>query len=111
MPLDCAEIAVDMPSTKNALRQDLGRAQVGSRADGNSLLYIDLQLLHEVTSPQAFEGLQLAGRPVACRCQPGDARSQCANLGARTRSLVTDEVALEQVVTQTKTVKHWCVTV
>ncbi len=28
------------------------------------LLYIDLQLCHEVTSPQAFEGLRLAGRPV-----------------------------------------------
>ena len=29
-----------------------------------SMLYIDLQLLHEVTSPQAFEGLRLAGRKV-----------------------------------------------
>jgi len=29
-----------------------------------TVLYIDLQLLHEVTSPQAFEGLRLAGRPV-----------------------------------------------
>lgn len=28
------------------------------------LLYIDLHLLHEVTSPQAFEGLRLAGRPL-----------------------------------------------
>ncbi len=30
--------------------------------DGNSLLYIDRQLIHEVTSPQAFEGLRLANR-------------------------------------------------
>ncbi len=30
--------------------------------DGSVLLYIDRQLLHEVTSPQAFEGLRLAGR-------------------------------------------------
>ena len=29
-----------------------------------TLLYIDLHLVHEVTSPQAFEGLRLAGRPV-----------------------------------------------
>jgi 3-isopropylmalate/(R)-2-methylmalate dehydratase large subunit len=29
-----------------------------------ALLYIDLHLLHEVTSPQAFEGLRLAGRTV-----------------------------------------------
>ena len=32
--------------------------------DGRSLLYIDRHLVHEVTSPQAFEGLRLAGRPV-----------------------------------------------
>jgi 3-isopropylmalate/(R)-2-methylmalate dehydratase large subunit len=35
------------------------------RADGEpDLLYIDLHLVHEVTSPQAFDGLRLAGRPV-----------------------------------------------
>ncbi|MDQ4008431.1 MAG: 3-isopropylmalate dehydratase large subunit [Actinomycetota bacterium] len=35
------------------------------RADGEpDLLYIDLHLIHEVTSPQAFEGLRLAGRTV-----------------------------------------------
>jgi 3-isopropylmalate/(R)-2-methylmalate dehydratase large subunit len=32
--------------------------------DGTCVLYIDRHLLHEVTSPQAFEGLRLAGRPV-----------------------------------------------
>jgi 3-isopropylmalate/(R)-2-methylmalate dehydratase large subunit len=32
--------------------------------DGTTLLYIDRQLVHEVTSPQAFEGLKLAGRKV-----------------------------------------------
>ncbi|MDJ0884532.1 MAG: 3-isopropylmalate dehydratase large subunit, partial [Desulfobacterales bacterium] len=32
--------------------------------DGSSLLYIDRHLVHEVTSPQAFEGLRLAGRRV-----------------------------------------------
>ncbi len=30
--------------------------------DGTALLYIDRQLVHEVTSPQAFEGLRMAGR-------------------------------------------------
>jgi 3-isopropylmalate/(R)-2-methylmalate dehydratase large subunit len=33
-------------------------------ADGPSVLYIDLHLVHEVTSPQAFEGLRIAGRTV-----------------------------------------------
>ena len=32
--------------------------------DGNAILYIDLHLIHEVTSPQAFEGLRSAGRKV-----------------------------------------------
>ncbi|HZU88128.1 MAG TPA: 3-isopropylmalate dehydratase large subunit [Stellaceae bacterium] len=32
--------------------------------DGTCLLYIDMHLVHEVTSPQAFEGLRLAGRRV-----------------------------------------------
>ena len=33
-------------------------------ADGTALLYVDRHLIHEVTSPQAFEGLRLAGRKV-----------------------------------------------
>ena len=37
---------------------------VHAEADGTSLLYIDRHLVHEVTSPQAFEGLKLAGRKV-----------------------------------------------
>lgn len=35
---------------------------VKQREDGTALIYIDRQLLHEVTSPQAFEGLRMAGR-------------------------------------------------
>jgi 3-isopropylmalate/(R)-2-methylmalate dehydratase large subunit len=35
---------------------------VRTEADGTALLYIDRHLVHEVTSPQAFEGLKLAGR-------------------------------------------------
>ena len=35
---------------------------VHEEADGTVLLYIDRHLIHEVTSPQAFEGLKLAGR-------------------------------------------------
>ena len=36
--------------------------EVKRRDDGSSLIYIDRQILHEVTSPQAFEGLRLAHR-------------------------------------------------
>lgn len=37
---------------------------VQSDADGSTLIYIDRHLVHEVTSPQAFEGLRVAGRKV-----------------------------------------------
>ncbi|MSP81834.1 MAG: 3-isopropylmalate dehydratase large subunit [Alphaproteobacteria bacterium] len=37
---------------------------VETQADGTSLIYVDRHLVHEVTSPQAFEGLRVAGRPV-----------------------------------------------
>jgi 3-isopropylmalate/(R)-2-methylmalate dehydratase large subunit len=35
---------------------------VRTEEDGTALLYIDRHLVHEVTSPQAFEGLRIAGR-------------------------------------------------
>ncbi len=37
---------------------------IETNAEGSSLLYIDRHLVHEVTSPQAFEGLRMAGRKV-----------------------------------------------
>src|SRR5271168_4192161 len=37
---------------------------VDRQDDGTCLIYIDRHLVHEVTSPQAFEGLRLAGRAV-----------------------------------------------
>src|SRR5215204_2616419 len=37
---------------------------VNRQADGTCLIYIDRHLVHEVTSPQAFEGLRLTGRKV-----------------------------------------------
>jgi 3-isopropylmalate/(R)-2-methylmalate dehydratase large subunit len=48
------------------LAEKLWDAHVVRKGEGQEpdLLYIDLHLVHEVTSPQAFEGLRLAGRPV-----------------------------------------------
>ena len=37
---------------------------VDQQEEGNALLYVDRHLIHEVTSPQAFEGLRLANRKV-----------------------------------------------
>ncbi|GAB3747833.1 3-isopropylmalate dehydratase large subunit [Yimella radicis] len=47
------------------LAEKVWEQHVVRRAEGEpDLLFIDLHLLHEVTSPQAFDGLRLAGRPV-----------------------------------------------
>jgi 3-isopropylmalate/(R)-2-methylmalate dehydratase large subunit len=47
------------------LAEKLWEAHVVRRAAGEpDLLYVDLHLVHEVTSPQAFDGLRLAGRKV-----------------------------------------------
>ncbi len=47
------------------LSQKIWDSHVVHRGDGEpDLLYIDLHLVHEVTSPQAFDGLRMAGRPV-----------------------------------------------
>ena len=43
---------------------DLHVVKEGAEAGEPDLLYIDLHLVHEVTSPQAFDGLRLSGRPV-----------------------------------------------
>ncbi len=56
------------PEAGRTLAQKLWDAHVvpggSSGADEPDLLYVDLHLVHEVTSPQAFEGLRMAGRRV-----------------------------------------------
>ncbi|MET0509644.1 MAG: 3-isopropylmalate dehydratase large subunit [Burkholderiaceae bacterium] len=52
-----------MSLTARTLYDKLWDAHViHAEADGTTLLYIDRHLIHEVTSPQAFEGLRVAGR-------------------------------------------------
>src|SRR3954451_13804210 len=62
-------IACDEPTSGATMTQTLSEKvwerHLVRQADGEpDLLYIDLHLLHEVTSPQAFDGLRMAGRPV-----------------------------------------------
>jgi len=53
----------DIPMAGKTLYDKLWEQHVvKERDDGTALIYIDRQLLHEVTSPQAFEGLRIAGR-------------------------------------------------
>ena len=54
-----------MPATPRTMFQKIWDSHVVLAEPGKqTILYIDLQLVHEVTSPQAFEGLRLSGRKV-----------------------------------------------
>src|SRR5687767_5679839 len=65
-------------------------------ADGESLLYVDLHLVHEVTSPQAFGGLRAAGRPV--RRPDRTFATVDHNVPTTARHLpITDQLALAQI--------------
>jgi len=71
---------------------------VRAEPDGTTLLYIDRQLVHEVTSPQAFEGLKLTGRrprrPGATLAVPDH------NVPTTDRRLgITDQVSALQIQT------------
>jgi 3-isopropylmalate/(R)-2-methylmalate dehydratase large subunit len=55
----------DEASRPRTLAEKIWDGHVVRSAEGEpDLLYIDLHLIHEVTSPQAFDGLRLSGRPV-----------------------------------------------
>src|SRR3990172_672949 len=54
-----------MSTAPRTLADKVWERHVVHRAEGEpDLLYVDLHLIHEVTSPQAFDGLRLSGRPV-----------------------------------------------
>src|SRR5215470_1349350 len=72
-------------------------AHVVRHAEGlPDLLYVDLHLVHEVTSPQAFEGLRLAGRRV--RRPELTVATMDHNVSTGDRRLpIADEVSARQV--------------
>ncbi|MDT8321273.1 MAG: 3-isopropylmalate dehydratase large subunit [Xanthomonadales bacterium] len=70
---------------------------VVSNEDGATLLYIDRHLLHEITSPQAFEGLRLAGRGL---WRPGAAVAVMDhNVPTRNRTRIANPIARLQLET------------
>lgn len=77
--------------------------------DGTSLLYIDLHLVHEVTSPQAFEGLRLNNRPVHA---PQKTLAVCDhNVPTKNRAKgIADEESKLQVETLEKNIKEHNIT-
>ncbi|TCS84475.1 3-isopropylmalate dehydratase large subunit [Tepidibacillus fermentans] len=70
-----------------------------------SLLYIDLHLVHEVTSPQAFEGLRLAGRKV--RRPDLTFATMDHNVPTKDRFNITDPIAKQQIDTLIKNCKEF----
>ena len=80
---------------KHLVRQDAGENGQGA---GDAILYIDQQLCHEVTSPQAFEGLRLAGRKIR-RPEKTMAVSD-HNVPTTDRTApITDEISKKQIET------------
>ncbi|MEM6363694.1 MAG: 3-isopropylmalate dehydratase large subunit [Planctomycetota bacterium] len=70
---------------------------------GPAILYIDLHLVHEVTSPQAFEGLRLNNRPV--RRPERTIATPDHNVPTSDRSLpIADEISRKQI----ETLRHNC---
>ena len=86
-------------SAPRTLFQKVWDAHVVHAEDGGpALLYIDLHLVHEVTSPQAFEGLRLAGRSV--RRPDRTLATVDHNVPTGNRSLpIVDPVSAQQVRT------------
>ena len=108
------------------LAEKVWRDHIVRKGEGGEpdLIYIDLHLIHEVTSPQAFEGLRLAGRPVrrpdltlatedhntptlnidlpiadpTSRTQIDTLRSNCAEFGVRLHSLGDADQGIVHVV-------------
>jgi 3-isopropylmalate/(R)-2-methylmalate dehydratase large subunit len=67
---------------------------------GSNLLFVDLHLVHEVTSPQAFEGLRLAGRTVRRRDRTlATADHNTPTDGTPTAARIRDELSRVQVQT------------
>src|SRR5919205_941269 len=109
---------------ERTLAEKVWDAHVVRSADGEpDLLYIDLHLVHEVTSPQAFDGLRLAGRRVrrpdltiatedhntptdnlftiadpVYRTQTETLRKNCADFGIRLHSLGDAEQGIVHVL-------------
>lgn len=73
--------------------------------DGSSLIYIDRQLLHEVTSPQAFEGLKLANRSLWSNTASVAVPDH--NVPTDSHEIIKDEIAKIQIKTLASNCKQY----
>jgi 3-isopropylmalate/(R)-2-methylmalate dehydratase large subunit len=84
---------------------------VHSQEDGTCLLYVDRHLIHEVTSPQAFEGLRVAGRKVR---RPGATLAvpdhNVPTTPERKQGIIKDETSRIQVQTLADNTREFGIT-
>ena len=69
---------------------------VHEQSDGTSLIYVDRHLVHEVTSPQAFEGLRLQKRKVAIETQFLNVEIEADDIAKKSEELQKTIASLEQ---------------
>lgn len=88
-------------SQLKTLFEKIWDAHVVREDEGRALLYVDLHLVHEVTSPQAFDGLRMSSRRV--RRPDLTLATMDHNVPTTDRSLpILDQVSLKQMETLTK---------
>src|SRR4028118_1798259 len=96
--------------TPRTLFEKIWDAHLVHEENGRTLLYIDLHLVHEVTSPQAFEGLRLTGRKV--RRPDLTLATMDHNVPTTDRSLpILDQISAKQMDTLRRNCDEFGVTV
>ena len=94
---------------KLTLAEKVWRDHVVQKGENGApdLIYIDFQLLHEVTSPQAFDGLRLAGRKMRHpELHLATEDHNVPTIGIKTGNLL--EIKDEISRTQVSTLRHNC---
>lgn len=86
-----------MPTPKNIIQKIWEQHVVYQEEGKPDLLYIDLHLVHEVTSPQAFEGLRMNGRKV--RRPDLTFATMDHNVPTRQRLTINDPISKKQIDT------------
>ena len=95
-------------SAPKTLAEKVWERHVVHRADGEpDILYVDLHLVHEVTSPQAFDGLRVHGRPVR---RPDLTVATMDHNVPTTPGPVTDEISARQMQALATNAKDFGVT-
>ncbi|HEY5056341.1 MAG TPA: aconitase family protein, partial [Acidobacteriaceae bacterium] len=88
-----------MTATPKTLFEKVWSSHLVAEPQGEpSILYVDLQLVHEVTSPQAFDGLRMAGRKLRNPARHlATVDHNVPTTSAQDRLVIADQVSAAQV--------------